>query len=94
MSAEALFSQVYVDKDRLKEQIGYLLQTQDRITLSRIIEHYPLELGLSELVTYLVIASESPQAAFQPEATEEVSWTDETGKKRTAKMARIIFRRA
>lgn len=94
VSAEALFSQVYVDKERLKEQIGYLLQTQDRITLSRIIEHYPLELGLSELVTYLVIASESPQAVFQPEVMEEVFWTDETGRKRMAKMAKIIFRRA
>jgi len=92
--AEALFSQIYVNKERLKEQIDYLLQTQDGITLSRIVEHYPLELGLSELVTYLVIASESPQAVFQPETMEEVSWTDETGKKRTAKMARIIFRRA
>ena len=92
--AEALFSQVYVDKEKLKNRIGYLLQTQDRITLSRIIEHYPLELGLSELVTYLVIASESPQAIFQPEDVEEVSWNDEAGKKKVAKMAKIIFRRA
>lgn len=94
VSAEALFSQVYVNRERLKNRIGYLLQTQDRITLSQIIKHYPLELGLSELITYLVIASESPQAAFQPEDVEEVSWTDETGKKRVAKMAKIIFRRA
>ena len=92
--AEALFSQIYVDKDKLKDQIGYLLQTQDRITLSRIIEHYPLKLGLSELVTYMVIASESPQAVFQPEDVEEVSWIDETGTRRVAKMAKIIFQRA
>ncbi len=92
--AEALFSQIYVDKDKLKDQIGYLLQTQDRITLSRIIEHYPLKLGLSELVTYMVIASESPQAVFQPEDVEEVSWTDETGMRRVAKMAKVIFQRA
>ena len=92
--AEALFSQVYVDKEKLKDRIGYLLQTRDRITLSRIVEHYPLELGLSELVTYLVIASESPQAVFRPDDVDEVSWTDETEKRRVAKMARIIFQRA
>ena len=68
--------------------------TRDKITLSRIIEHYPLELGLSELVTYLVIAGESPQAVFQLEEEEEVSWTDETGRGRVAKLTRIIFQRA
>lgn len=91
--AEVLFSQVYVDKETLKDRISYLLQTQDKITLSQIIGHYPLELGLSELVTYLVIASESQQATFKPEDVEEVSWSDETGKKRVAKIAKIIFRR-
>ena len=94
VSAEVLFSQVYVDKEKLKDRISYLLKTQDKITLSRILEHYPLELGLSELITYLVIASESPQAAFQPEDVEEVSWTDEAGEKKVAKLAKIIFRRA
>ena len=94
VSAEVLFSQVYVDKEKLKDRISYLLKIQDKITLSRILEHYPLELGLSELITYLVIASESPQAAFQPEDVEEVSWTDEAGEKKVAKLAKIIFRRA
>lgn len=94
VSAEALFSQVYVDKEKLKDRIGYLLQAQDRITLSRIIEHYPLELGLSELVTYLVIASESPRTVFYPEDVEEVAWSDETGKRRIAKLAKVIFQRA
>jgi len=92
--AEALFSQVYVDKEKLKDRIGYMLQTQDRIALSRIIEHYPLELGLSELITYLVIASETPQAAFYPDDLTEVSWNDETEKRRMAKMAKIIFQRS
>jgi flagellar motility protein MotE (MotC chaperone) len=92
--AEALFSQVYVDKEKLKERIAYLLQAQERITLSEIIEHHPLELGLSELITYLVIASESRQATFYPDTLEEVSWQDETGKVRVARMAKVIFYRA
>lgn len=83
----------YVDKEKLKDQIGYILQTQDRIALSQVIEHYPLKLGLSELVNYLVIASESNQATFYPDDLEEVSWTDEDGKKRAARMAKVIFSR-
>lgn len=93
ISAEALFSQVYVDKEKLTDRIGYMLQTQDRITLAQIIEYYPLELGLSELITYLVIAGENPQAAFHPEDLEEVFWEDDTGKKRVASIAKVIFQR-
>lgn len=94
ISAEVLFSQVYVDKEKLKDRISFLLQLQDVITLSQIIEHYPLELGLSELVTYLVIASESPQAVFQSGNIDKISWTDEDGEKKVAKMERVVFQRS
>lgn len=91
--AEALFSQVYVDKEKLKDQIGFMLQIQDEVTLAQVIEHYPLKLGLSELVTYLIITSESAQANFHADDKDEVSWIDEAGKRRVAKMAKIVFRR-
>lgn len=91
VSAEALFSQVYVDKEKLKDQIIYLLQSQGCITLSKIIEHYPLRLGLSELVTYLVIASESSQATFQQDELEEITWKGEFGNIRVARMPKVIF---
>ena len=93
-SAEALFSQVSVDKEKLKEQIAYLLKTQDIITLSQIIDKYPLELGLSELVMYLVIASESDQTTFQTDCFEEVSWDGENGTTRSARIPMVIFRRS
>lgn len=94
ISAEALFSQIYVDKEALKGKIDYLLQHQKEITLSQVIEQYPLELGLSELVTYLTIASEGDdRAVFDNEALEEVAWQDEMGKEFRAKIPRIMFRR-
>lgn len=93
ISAEALFTQVYVDKEKLKDQIRYVLQTQESISLSQVIEKYPLELGLSELVTYLVIASESSNAAFNSDDTEEISWQDEAGRMRVARLAKIVFSR-
>jgi len=91
VSAEALFSQVYVDKEKLKDQIMYMLQSQGSITLSQVVEHYPLRLGLSELVAYLVIASESSQAAFCPDDLAEISWKDEVGNLRVARMPKVIF---
>lgn len=93
VSAEELFSQICVDKEKLKDQIMYMLQSQGSTTLSQIIEHYPLTLGLSELVTYLVIASESLQAAFHPDDLEEISWIDEFDNTKVARMPKVIFRR-
>jgi hypothetical protein len=92
-SAESLFSQVFVDKEKLRDQITYLLQTQDRISISQVIAKYPLEMGLSELIMYLVIADENYSDAFQTDDSEEVLWEEEDGTMRLAKIPKIIFRR-
>ena len=92
-SVEALYSQISVDKEKLKGQIAYLLQTQDNIDLSRIIARYPLELGLSELIMYLVIAGESADARFHTDDLEEISWVEGDGKAMLAKVPKITFGR-
>lgn len=92
--ADILFSQVYIDKERLKDKINFILQSQDSATLSQIISQYPLEYGLSELVSYLVIASESINAIFYTDEFDEVSWIDENGKLLVARMVKVHFLRS
>src|SRR5438876_4427138 len=48
----ALFSQVVIDKGKLAGYIRQALQNQDQITLRMLVQSYPLEHGLAELVTY------------------------------------------
>ena len=93
ISTEELFTQVYVDKDKLKDRIGFLLQAQNSISLSEIIEHYPLELGLSELITYMVIAGDNENASFKADKQVQVQWQDENGKQKIARFDEIIFQR-
>ena len=93
ISTEELFTQVYVDKDKLKDRIGFLLQAQNSISLSEIIEHYPLELGLSELITYMVIAGDNENASFKADKQALVQWQDENGKQKIARFDEIIFQR-
>ncbi|NCD09564.1 MAG: DUF3375 domain-containing protein [Negativicutes bacterium] len=93
ISTEELFTQVYVDKGKLKDRIDFLLQAQGNISLSEIIEHYPLELGLSELITYMVIAGDKEQASFKADKQAEVKWQDENGKQKIARFDEIIFQR-
>ena len=93
ISTEELFTQVYVDKDKLKDRIGFLLQAQNSISLSEIIEHYPLELGLSELITYMVIAGDNENASFKVDKQVQVQWQDENGKQKIARFDEIIVQR-
>jgi hypothetical protein len=93
MSLDALYSQVYVDKDELKERIYYLLQTKGSVSVSQVIESYPLKLGLSELIMYMVIASEDIHASFHAKGEEQISWEDENGLTRHAKIPLVTFER-
>jgi len=92
-SADSLYSLVYVDKEKLLSQITYLLRTYDSITISQITAEYPLELGLSELMMYLVIADENNLITNQIDEREEVVWEDSDGTVRLAKIPKIAFNR-
>jgi len=90
-STDSLYSLVYVDKEKLLNQISYLLRTKDSITISQIITEYPLELGLSELMMYLVIADENSFISGQTDEREEIFWEDADGTVRLAKIPKIAF---
>ena len=92
-SADSLYSQVYVDKEKLQNQITYLLRTHDSVTISQIIAEYPLELGLSELMTYFVIADDDNNLnSNQADEHEEVFWEDADGTIRLAKIPKVVFK--
>jgi len=63
VSLDPLYQQTYVDERRLRDHIRKALQTHDQITLSRLIDIYPLQKGLAEIVAYLNIASRADLGA-------------------------------
>jgi hypothetical protein len=93
LAANGLFDRVYVDKARLRSLIRRALQRRDRISLNEIVDAYPLEQGLAELVAYLSIATEEPDAVIDDTAKEIISWTDHEGLTREATMPRVVFGR-
>jgi len=94
ISADALFDLVHVDKSRLQAQIWRSLQRRDQVSLSDIVAEHPLELGLSELVAYLSIASEDPNSIIDDQSKTDIDWVDDEGTARRATMPRVIFVRA
>ncbi len=49
----------FLDIDRLKNNIKNLLNDKDSITLKEVVDNFPIEQGLPEIIAYTMIASES-----------------------------------
>jgi hypothetical protein len=52
-----LLTQFSVDEERLRERIETLLTSQPTCTLLDVLERFPLEQGLAEIITYMALAS-------------------------------------
>ena len=69
------------------------LQTENQVLLRDVIRRHPLEKGLAELVAYVAVASENKLTIFDETNRDEIEWHDDTGRKTTATLPRIIFNR-
>ncbi len=91
VDADALFSQVRVDKAALASHIRQSLQIRAQISLGELLEARPLQQGLGELVAYLQLASAPAQSVVDEDTLETVRWTAADGALRSAEMPRLIF---
>ena len=53
VSVELLFDQIYVDKERLRSILRRELMSRPRIALDELLQRYPMEQGLTELLAWL-----------------------------------------
>ncbi|NCP40933.1 MAG: DUF3375 family protein, partial [Rhodoferax sp.] len=90
LDTSALFDQVRVDKALLSGLVRQMLQQRAQVTLSEVLSAHPLQQGLGELVAYLQLASESPQAVVDDTVLEVVQWRNASGT-RQAHLPRVIF---
>ncbi|MCR5756472.1 MAG: DUF3375 domain-containing protein [Selenomonas sp.] len=90
-SLAAIFDQVVVDKEKLKAHVADLLQERNEVTLAEVLAVYPLELGLAELLGYLVLASRDA-AEFTEERLEKIVF-ERDGRKLQAVCQQVIFRK-
>ncbi len=93
VAADGLFDRVYVDKARLRSLVRRALQRRDQISLHEMVEAFPLEQGLAELIAYLSIATEEVGAVIDDTLKETISWIDRDGLIREATMPRVTFGR-
>ena len=91
-SIAAIFDQVVVDKEKLKANVQDCLNKQEQVTLAEVLAVHPLELGLAELLGYMVLASKAQAADFGEEKLERIVFARD-GRKLQAVCQQITFRR-
>jgi hypothetical protein len=55
----SLFNQFNIDRQKLHERVNIMLKGTGQVTLREIMESYPLTKGLTEIIAYMSIASQS-----------------------------------
>ena len=75
-----LFNPNLIDKKRLNNQIHTLLTAREEISLREVIEHYPLEKGLSELVAYITLSNQWKKVEVNEAVTEAILFDGENQK--------------
>ena len=91
VDTSVLYNQHYVDEQLLKSQIRFALHNRPQITLQELVELYPVSKGLSEVIAYLHIASESDRAVINTDLNQAIAWQDSSGAEKTAWMPSVIF---
>ena len=88
----ALYLQLFMDKNKLKDRINNLLLDREEISLKELVEVYPIKSGLTELLTYFVLAKREINAEIYYDDLFELSWVYENGDSQSAKVPMIIFK--
>jgi hypothetical protein len=91
VDTRALFEQFYVDKERLRARLRKALQTRRQISLAELLDAYPLEQGLAELVAWLSLATGEESGVVDEERLQNVTWQEADGRTRQATLPTVIF---
>jgi len=90
-SIAAIFDQVIVDREKLKANVADLLQERNAVTLAEVLAVHPLQLGLAELLGYLVLASRDT-AFFTEDKLDRIIF-ERDGRKLLAVCQQITFQK-
>lgn len=86
---DKLFSQHYINKSQLLKNINMALKNRTQITLKELLEIYPLEKGLSELLSYISLTSYNTKFFINDEIHEIIVFDFEN--KRALEVPQVIF---
>lgn len=85
----SLFNQFTINKTELQNNINDLLKDKKQVSLGEVLKRHPVDKGLSEVLTYLSIASQSNKHIISEEEFEVVPINKK--EKRFVKLPQVIY---
>jgi hypothetical protein len=89
----ALSNHVYVNEQQLRRNIDTLLERRQSVTLADVVQSYPIERGLTEVIAYLSIAAKSGQHRIHTDVHDTIA-VGQQPERRDMTLPRIVFSRA
>ncbi len=86
-----LFNPNLIDKKRLNSNISSLLTEKKTVTLKEVIDTYPLEKGLGELVAYITLSNQWKHTVVDESLVEAIVFDQENNK--YLEMPKIIYKK-
>lgn len=95
VNTSVLYNQFTIDPKELQNRIHEFLKTDTQVTLRSVVEKYPVNKGLVEILTYMNIASKSKRAVINEEISETFFiWNKASKKQFKIEIPQIIFCRS
>lgn len=91
--SDILYSIRMVDKQRLLAAIRAVLESKDQASLAEVLDAWPLQEGLAELVTYMNLESNEWLSHVDEGASDKVRWDLMDALVKMASMERLLFRK-
>lgn len=93
---QVLYQQFYIDEDLLQRRIETVLETQPECTLSDLLQHYPAEKGIAEVIAYVGIAARDARHQIDDNQQEMIALPalDNQPHDRLLTLPRVLFRSA
>ncbi len=93
LDVSALFSQTFVDQARLADNIRTLLPSRSSTLLTDILDFYPVQHGVAELLGYLSLVEEDLAVTIHDAEEMLVDYADQEGHGRRARLPRVTVSR-
>ena len=93
LDTSALFTQTFVNQARLADNIRSVLPQRSSALLSDIIELYPVEQGVAEIIGYLSLTDEDLAVVLDESEESLIDYRDLAGRPRRARLPRAMVSR-
>lgn len=74
---DTLYNQYFVDEIRLLDNIRRKLVEKNQVSLKELCETFPVEKGLSEILTYMLIAARQDDAVINTDEEQQITYSDD-----------------